>query len=293
VIWTPTLFDGSLISANAYSIIVKFPCALSGNRFHLTNIYGPCASYEKASFIYCLFNFDTSSFEDWILAGDFNLMRSPENRNRPGGNISDMLLFNDIIQHLDLAEISVVGRSFTWSNMQPDPLLEKLDWVFTSSPWALTYPDTSVQVLDRPVSDHSPFVVNIGTHIPKSKVFKFENYWMDFPDFLSVVDLHWNTAPFLANVAQTLNAKFRQVRVGLKFWSKQLSKLGMLINNCHFVLALLDGLEEQRLLSTLENAFRRLVKKHLGKLLEAKRTYWKQRNTVGWVKFGDENTSLF
>jgi hypothetical protein len=77
------------------------------------------------------------------------------------------------------------------------------------------------------------------------------------------VDLHWNIAPYFANAAQTLNAKFRQVRAGLKFWSKELSKL-------HFVLDLLDSLEEQRSLSSLESAFRRLVKQHLSKLLEAK-----------------------
>jgi len=28
-------------------------------------------------------NFDTSSFDEWILAGDFNLIRIVENRNKP------------------------------------------------------------------------------------------------------------------------------------------------------------------------------------------------------------------
>jgi hypothetical protein len=55
----------------------------------------------------------------------------------------------------------------------------------------------------------------------------------------------------------------------------------------------LDGLEEQRLLSSIESSFRRLVKQYLAKLLEAKRLYWKQRNTARWVIFGDENTRLF
>jgi hypothetical protein len=45
-----------------------------------------------------------------------------------------MLPFNDLIQHLDLVEIQFQERAFTWSNMQNDPLLEKLDWVFTSTP---------------------------------------------------------------------------------------------------------------------------------------------------------------
>jgi hypothetical protein len=46
-------------------------------------------------------------------------------------------------------------------------------------------------------------------------------------------------------------------------------------------------------LSPLEVAFIRVVKQHFAKLLEAKRIYWKHRNTTRWVKFGDENTNLF
>jgi len=55
----------------------------------------------------------------------------------------------------------------------------------------------------------------------------------------------------------------------------------------------MDGLEEQRPLLGLEAAFRRLVKSHLATLLESKRVYWKQRNTVRWVTLGDENSSFF
>lgn len=39
--------------------------------------------------------------------------------------MSDMFLFNDLIQHLDLIDIPFEGRQFTWSNMQSYPLLEK------------------------------------------------------------------------------------------------------------------------------------------------------------------------
>lgn len=177
--------------------------------------------------------------------------------------------------------------------MQDTPLLEKLDWFFTSSSWVLSYPNTTVKVLGRPLSDHVPYVVTVGNHIPRASIFQFENYWLDFQDFLTVVELHWNISPYFANAAQTLQAKFKQVRFGLKKWSKELSKLGKLINNCNFVIALLDGLEDQRPLSQPESSFRRLVRAHLLNLLEAKRVYWKQRNTARWVKFGNENTGLF
>jgi hypothetical protein len=50
-----------------------------------------------------------------MMVGDFNLMRSPVNRNCPGGNANDMLPFNDIIQHLELVEIPLKDRAYTWS----------------------------------------------------------------------------------------------------------------------------------------------------------------------------------
>jgi hypothetical protein len=31
-----------------------------------------------------------------------------------------------------------------------------------------------------------------------------------------VVDLHWNTSPYFANAARTVNAKFKLVRAGLR-----------------------------------------------------------------------------
>lgn len=107
------------------------------------------------------------------------------------------------------------------------------------------------------------------------------------------MSLHWNSTAFYANPAKTLAAKFKQVKAGLKKWSRELSKLGKLINNCNWVLALLDGLVDQRRLNTVERNFRKIVISHLLKLLEAKRIYWKQRNTARWVKFADENTGLF
>lgn len=217
-------------------------------------------------------NFDTSSFEDWILGGDFNLIRQPKNRDKPGGDISEMNMFNEAISDLDLVEIPFSGRNYTWTNMQADPLLVKLDWIFTSSTCTLTYPATYAQPLSRPILDHIPYVLHIGSSILKSSLFRFENYWTEHADFLKIVDLHWNNSVVFANAARNVSTKLKQVRSGLKKWSKNLSKLGKLIYNCNWVL-LLDGLEDQKALSNLEKAFRKLVKNHLASLLESKRIY--------------------
>ena len=64
---------------------------------------------------------------NWLLLGDFNFIRSMDNRNLPGGDVNDMFIFNEIIGHLGLLELPLKGRRFTWSNMLENPLLEQLD----------------------------------------------------------------------------------------------------------------------------------------------------------------------
>ena len=111
--------------------------------------------------------------------GDFNLIRDSFDRSRPGGDTNNMLAFNSVIQAHDLEEISLKGRAFTWSNLQANPLLEKLDWVFTSVEWTTEFPNTMSFPLARMGSDHIPIHVKIGTDIPKAVLFRFENFWMD------------------------------------------------------------------------------------------------------------------
>lgn len=110
-------------------------------------------------FVTWLMNLDTSDFDDWILASDFNLIKEPSNRNTPGGDLSEMNMFNEFISDLDLVEIPFSGRSFTWRNKQSDPLMVKLDWVFTSSSSTLSFLATFVQLVSKLVLDHIPYVI--------------------------------------------------------------------------------------------------------------------------------------
>ena len=50
---------------------------------------------------------------------------------------------------MGLVELPRKGRAFTWSNMQQEPLLEQLDWFFTSNNWMLAYPNTLVMPLAK------------------------------------------------------------------------------------------------------------------------------------------------
>jgi hypothetical protein len=52
---------------------------------------------------------------DWLVVGDFNLLRKPEDRNRQGGNINEMLEFNAAISNKRLEELQLHGTKYTWT----------------------------------------------------------------------------------------------------------------------------------------------------------------------------------
>jgi hypothetical protein len=279
-LWNGNLFNGIVVDSSKHHVTVELTCNLSGFKWYLTNIYGPSHNENRVDFITWLADLDSSLWEYWMITGDFNLIRDPLDRNRAGGDINNMLLFNSVIQVHDLEEIPLKGRAHTWSNMQDNPLLEKLDWTFTSPLWTTKFPNTMSYPLARLGSDHTPIHIQVDTTIPKANIFRFENFWLDFDGFQETVSNCWALDVHKDNSAQTLCAKLKNLRAGLKKWSRNLSNLSMIINNCCFILALIDGLEEQRELTIMETNFRKILQDHTSKLMEAKRIYWKNRAKI-------------
>jgi hypothetical protein len=117
IIWNGALFDGTLEFQNDFSISVKFTSNISSESWYLTNIYGPSQADRKDDFLQWFSNISMPDDTDWLIMGDFNFIRSPNDRNKPGGNISEMFKFNEAISNLGLVEIPLKGRKFTWSNM--------------------------------------------------------------------------------------------------------------------------------------------------------------------------------
>ena len=87
-----------------------------------------------------------------------------------------MYLFNEAISFIGLVEIPLKGRKFTWSNKQVSPVLERIDWFFTSTSWTLSYPNIFAYPLLMETSDHVPCAISISTKIPKGSIFRFENH---------------------------------------------------------------------------------------------------------------------
>lgn len=92
-----TFFDGSVVQTNMYAVTCNFTRLSDSKSFLLSNIYDPSRSQEKMAFVTWLMNLDISLFDNWLLAGDFNLYRSQEDRSKPGGNPTEMAIFSIVI----------------------------------------------------------------------------------------------------------------------------------------------------------------------------------------------------
>jgi exonuclease III len=130
IIWKSSKLEGELLMENEFAQSVEFMSKLNGQKWILTNIYAPCTPEGKMTFLGWFRNIYIPDDQLWIIMGDFNFIRRPENRNKPGGEINLMLAFNEALSKLGVIEIPMHGQSFTWSNMQQNLLLERLDWVF-------------------------------------------------------------------------------------------------------------------------------------------------------------------
>jgi hypothetical protein len=103
-----------------------------------------------------------------------------------------MLAFNEAISKVGLVEIPLKWCKYTWTNKQQDPLLERLDWFFYSNAWVTSLPNTWAYGLSRDTSDQTPCLISAATNVPKSNVFRFENFWLEHHQFPDVLRHGWS-----------------------------------------------------------------------------------------------------
>ena len=130
-----------------------------------------------------------------VVGGDFNLIRSPDDKSSGNVDIPRMQMFNDCIADLALREITRVRAHYTWSNNRIEPTRSVLDRVLVSVEWEIAFPLCSLRALTRVGSDHSPLLLSSGGGAPpKQDRFHFEDFWLGLPGFVEAVKLKWGSA---------------------------------------------------------------------------------------------------
>ena len=92
---------------------MEFTSNYNADSWILSNIYASCTAAGKRDFVSWFKNIQMPNTVNWLIVGDFNLYRSPADRNKPGGDHNEMYLFIEAISSLGVVELPLKGRRFT------------------------------------------------------------------------------------------------------------------------------------------------------------------------------------
>lgn len=168
----------SFTTKHTCTVVLKQPS--TGTLFAVTSVYGPSREDKKQEFIQELRCLADLIEVPWIMCGDFNLVRWLIDRSGSMRNFGLMFEFNDLIRDLQLLDVVLENRDYTWSNKQPAPVFSKLDRCFITTEWALMYPVITLTALETIVSDHVPILLHCKTPQAKKAPLRLERFWFQY-----------------------------------------------------------------------------------------------------------------
>ena len=169
----------------------------NNQKMFLVNVYAPCDIAGKRALWDDLKQLKASNPPGvWCFLGDFNSIRSQEERISSSQRVPDHLgisEFNQWIQEMELQEIKSAGSSFTW--IRPNGSVKsRLDRFLVSDQWLSTWPDSCQHVLPRDFSDHCPTILQTKLVDWGPKPFRVADWWIHQKGYQKLVKETWSSA---------------------------------------------------------------------------------------------------
>nr|XP_040252072.1 uncharacterized protein LOC120969066 [Aegilops tauschii subsp. strangulata] len=118
-----------------------------------------------------------------LLLGDFNLLCKAADKSN--ATISRRLInaFTSALNSMELSDLRLHGRRFTWVSSCQLQTKTKIDHVFCTLDWGLLFPQCYLRALSSSVSDHCAMVLTGQINHRRFRGFRFENYWLKMRGF--------------------------------------------------------------------------------------------------------------
>lgn len=127
-----------------------------------------------------------------------------------------MRRFRSVIDDLQLDELHLSGRLFTWSSGRDKPTLERLDRAFATVEWLEQYSNHHLRCLSSDCSDHAPLLLVLNSEPWATPHFRFDLYWTKIDGFLDTVSAAWGPQNFDVDPCKNLDWKLRSLARALR-----------------------------------------------------------------------------
>ncbi|XP_076936935.1 uncharacterized protein LOC143604289 [Bidens hawaiensis] len=193
-----------------------------GEVVNILNVYGPQGVNEKRLLWDIISLLVETSNGLWVVAGDFNVVRSKEDRRNSNFDASSAKDFNDFVEEADLHEYSLKGNRFTFCM---GTKMGRIDRIFVC--WSLfnKWQAAEYRALPRFRSGHCPLILKTESRNFGPKPFRFFNSWLDRTDFDKVVELANGEYMGLGPPDLFLMMKFKFLRQRINKWKDEKFKM--------------------------------------------------------------------
>lgn len=141
-----------------------------------------------------------------VVVGDFNMIYQAADKSNDRLNLRAMRRFRRAIDALEISELYLHGRRYTWSNERHHPTLERIDRAFASVQWLEAFPCHHLRCLSSDCSDHAPLLLDLCTEPWARPRFRFESIWVRFEGFMDVVSTAWVAPLSMWTIAECLTS---------------------------------------------------------------------------------------
>lgn len=291
--WNPSILLKVGVLKNRHFLIILGVMVATGDPINIANIHAPNDPGSRRRLWADLIQIKEAYAGMWVMLGDFNDVRCPEERRNSEFVPLNAWHFNSFIQIADLYEYNMGGHKFTY--MSDSGLkLSKLDRYLVCNGFRSRWPTASVTALARHASDHCPIILksvaNDFGHIP----FRFFNSWLEMPGFVNFVDDICRSFSFHGPADLALATKLKYLKNRIKSWVFiEKNKMVGEYNKIKEGLVNLEEVAESRSLSSAEVEKRAEYKERVLEFDRLNLLDIQQKARVRWAIEGDENSSFF
>lgn len=198
------------------------------------------------------------------------------------------------VDELELKEIPLLGRWYTWSSEREAPTLIKLDRVLCTSDWEALYPEYILQSQASEISDHCPLLLGLREGVQGKRRFHFESFWSKLPGFHDVMAASWNEQILSACPLERVSLKLKRLTHALQSWSqRQVGHVSTQHALAREILHRIEIAQDHHNLNAEENWLKSELKRHCLVLASLQRTIARLISRIRILKDGNANTALF
>ncbi|XP_021995414.1 uncharacterized protein LOC110892565 [Helianthus annuus] len=291
--WSTGAFKKDMEVTNQNFILVKGKVTGEEDDMVVVNVYAPTIQSNRRQLWDELLELKQSIHGRWILLGDFNEVRYPEDRFNSQFDAGGALCFNNFIMNAGLQEYNMGGKRFTY--MSGDGRnLSKIDRVLVCGEFVMRWPDATLLALNRDVPDHCPLVLTtIGNNFGPTP-FRIFHSWMEASGFDEAIKKGLNVVVESNFKDECMASKLKAIKEELKKWrisekAKEEEQLAIANEN----IQKLESVAETRPLTDQEIGTWQGYKKMVKDWQIAKTKDLMQQSRIKWIALGDENSTFF